>query len=140
VDLPRYHRLRGAYYRLEGRRCRACGEVAFPPRPACRACRSTDLEPYRLCGRGTVYSFTEMAQAPAGFPPPHLMALVQLEEGPLVAAQLTDLDPERIAVGLPVEMVTRRLQERGRHGYLVYGYKFRPRLAATGAEPSAAPI
>jgi len=43
-----------------------------------------------------------------------------------VTAQLTDVDPEDVAIGLPVEMVTRRLQEQGAHGYLVYGYKFRP--------------
>ena len=133
MDLPRYHRLRGAYYRLEGRRCRACGVEQFPPRPACSACRSTDLEPYRFSGRGTVYSYTEMAQAPAGFSPPFLMALVQLDEGPIVAAQLTDVEPEAIAIGMPVEMVTRRLQERGPRGYLVYGYKFRPPLQPAGA-------
>jgi uncharacterized OB-fold protein len=132
VDLPRYHRLRAAYYRLEGRRCRACGALQFPPRASCSACGAADLEPHRFSGRGTVYSFTEMAQAPAGFAPPHLMALVQLEEGPIVAAQLTDVEAEEIAIGLPVEMVTRRLQERGPRGYLVYGYKFRPRLVAAG--------
>jgi uncharacterized OB-fold protein len=27
-----------------------------------------------------------------------------------------------------VEMVTRRIQEKGPRGYLVYGYKFRPVL------------
>gem|GEM_PF-4082825 len=33
---------------------------------------------------------------------------------------------------MPVEMVTRRLQERGgEQGYLVYGYKFRPVLAGS---------
>jgi hypothetical protein len=30
-------------------------------------------------------------------------------------------------------MVTRRIQEHGPHGYLVYGYKFRPALAVRKA-------
>ena len=126
MDLPRYHRLRGAYYRLEGRRCTGCGAVAFPPRPACRGCGGRELEVHALAPRGRVHSFTEMATAPRGFDPPHLMALVELEDGPIIAAQLTDIDPEDIAIGMEVEMVTRRIQEKGPHGYLVYGYKFRP--------------
>jgi uncharacterized OB-fold protein len=51
-----------------------------------------------------------------------------LEEGPLVTAQLTDVDSEDVAIGMPVEMVTRRLREDGKQGVIVYGYKFRPRL------------
>ncbi len=132
MDLPRYHRLRPAYYRLEGSRCRACGEVQFPPRTVCRHCRGRDLEPRRLSGRGTVHSFTEMATAAAGFPPPYLMALVELEEGIKLAAQLTDVGPGEIEIGMPVEMVTRRLREQGSRGYLVYGYKFRPLLPRSG--------
>ena len=61
------------------------------------------------------------------------MALVELEEGPVVAAQLTDVEPGEIEIGMPVEMVTRRIQEQGPHGLLVYGYKFRPRLVAEPA-------
>jgi uncharacterized OB-fold protein len=56
------------------------------------------------------------------------VALVRLEEGPLVTAQLTDVEAADVHVGLPVEMVTRRLQEKGPEGLIVYGYKFRPRL------------
>ena len=129
MDLARYHRLRAAYYRLEGQRCLACETVQFPSRPACRRCRARALEPYRLSGRGAVHSYAEVAQAPRGFSAPYLVALVALEEGPRVAAQLTDVDAGDVTIGMPVEMVTRRIQERGPHGYLVYGYKFRPVLA-----------
>jgi scaffold protein (connect acetoacetyl-CoA thiolase and HMG-CoA synthase) len=126
VDLARYHRLRSPYYRLEGQRCASCRAVQFPPRASCRRCRGRGLDPYALSGRGTVYAHAEIAQAPKGFNGPYLVALVQLDEGILVTAQLTDVDPDDVAIGLPVEMVTRRLQEQGPQGYLVYGYKFRP--------------
>jgi uncharacterized OB-fold protein len=126
MELARYHRLRAPYYRLEGQRCCACGKVQFPPRPACRACGQATLEPHRLSGRGTVYSHAEVGQAPRGFAAPYVVALVRLEEGLLVTAQLTDVEASEVTIGLPVEMVTRRLQEQGSQGYLVYGYKFRP--------------
>jgi len=71
-----------------------------------------------------------VATAPQGFSGPYLVALVELAEGVRVTAQLTDVDPDEVEIGMPVEMVTRRLQERGprEQGYLVYGYKFRPVL------------
>jgi uncharacterized OB-fold protein len=131
MDLPRYHRLTSAYYRLEGQRCKECDAVQFPPRGACGACSQKSLETYRFSGRGTVYSFAEVAQAPKGFAAPYVVALVELEEGVRVTAQLTDVDADEVEIGMPVEMVTRRLQEKGPHGYLVYGYKFRPVLATT---------
>lgn len=130
MDLPRYHRLRSAYYRLEGRRCTACEAVQFPPRDRCEKCRETNLEPHCLSGRGKVYAHAEVSQAPRGFTAPYVVAMIELEEGMKVTAQLTDVESRDVAVGLPVEMVTRRLQEKGERGYLVYGYKFRPRLAA----------
>jgi uncharacterized OB-fold protein len=54
------------------------------------------------------------------------VALVRLAEGPLVTAQLTDVDAGNVSVGMPVEMVTRVLREDGERGMMVYGYKFRP--------------
>jgi uncharacterized OB-fold protein len=57
---------------------------------------------------------------------PYVVALVRLAEGPLVAAQLTDVEGEKIEIGMPVEMVTRRLRDDGDKGTIIYGYKFRP--------------
>jgi hypothetical protein len=57
------------------------------------------------------------------------VALVKLEEGPLVTAQLTDLEGQKVEIGTPVEMVTRKLRNDGdERGMIVYGYKFRPVL------------
>jgi uncharacterized protein len=129
MDLPRYHRLRAAYHRLEGQRCAACAAIHFPPRPAggrCRDCGGRELTPHRLAGRGTVDSFSELAQAPSGFEAPYVVALVRLAEGMLVTAQLTDVEARDVTIGLEVEMVTRRLQQVGDEGPVVYGFKFRP--------------
>jgi uncharacterized OB-fold protein len=133
MDLPRFHRLRPAYYRLEGQMCSSCGAIQFPCRMVCSSCGGNELKHHRLLGRGTVHSYSEVAQTPDGFEPPHLMALVRLEEGVVVAAQLTDVDPDDIEIGMPVEMVTRRIKDHGPQGLLVYGYKFRPALSRRAA-------
>jgi len=77
-----------------------------------------------------VYSYTVVYDAPSGYDGyvPYPAALVRLDEGPLVAAQLTDVDIDEAYIGMPVEMVTRRLREHGESGLIVYGYKFRPKL------------
>ncbi len=47
----------------------------------------------------------------------------------MVTAQLTDLDQKPVEIGMPVEMVTRRMRDDGNErGIIVYGYKFRPVL------------
>ena len=60
---------------------------------------------------------------------PYTIALVKLEDGPIVTAQLTDVGPDEVHIGMPVEMVTRKLREEGPEGQIIYGYKFRPRIA-----------
>jgi len=66
---------------------------------------------------------------------PYLIGMVRLEEGPLVSAQLADADGVDLTIGMPVEMVARRLRDADEHGYIVYGYKFRPLLRETRRQP-----
>ena len=89
-----------------------------------------ELEGQIFPGRGTVYSFTTVYDAPADFESqaPYVLALVQLEQGPILVAQLTDLGDTPVEIGLPVEMVTRKLRTDGKDGVILYGYKFRPLL------------
>lgn len=128
ADVPRNWRLREQRYRLQGTRCPGCGDLHFPPREICPQCRSRDLEPHVLTGRGTVYSHTTVYQAPEGFEGyvPYVVALIDLEEGPRITAQLTDVDVAQVEIGMPVEMVVRKWSEQGEQGMIVYGYKFRP--------------
>jgi|GEM_PF-915058 hypothetical protein len=78
-------------------------------------------------GKGQIYSYTVVQEAPAGFEgnAPYVLALVQLDEGPVLTAQITDLDDTPLAIGDRVEMVTRKLTTEGERGVIVYGYKFR---------------
>jgi uncharacterized OB-fold protein len=83
-----------------------------------------------LSGRGEVYSFTTMYNVPQGYDEqkPYTVALVKLDDGPMVTAQLTDVAPADLKIGMKVEMVTRKLREDGPEGQIIYGYKFRPVL------------
>jgi uncharacterized OB-fold protein len=95
-------------------------------------CKQTELVGLKrnLSGLGEVYSFTTMYNAPQGFDEqkPYTVALVKLDDGPMVTAQLTDVDHDQVNIGMRVEMVTRKLREDGSEGQIVYGYKFRPLL------------
>ncbi|MGC9467937.1 MAG: Zn-ribbon domain-containing OB-fold protein [Anaerolineae bacterium] len=124
-------RLRGQRYRLQGEVCEHCGAAIFPPRDICPECRQPAKTPHTMSGKGEVTTFSTVYYAPEGFEEyaPYTVALVKLEEGPVVTAQLTDVPPDEVTVGMPVEMVTRRLRTHGEEGTIVYGYKFRPRLA-----------
>lgn len=130
MDLAKHWRQKASRYRLEGQRHRMTGEVRFPARPAAPGEDSAAWEPFVLSGKGEIYSFTVLRQAPTGFEwaAPYPVALVRLVEGPLITAQLTDCAEADLQIGLPVEMVTRRLKDTGADGLMVYGYKFRPLL------------
>lgn len=88
-------------------------------------------ERFAFAGTGEIYSYTVIQEAPAGYDgqAPYVLALVKLDEGPVITAQITDLDGEPIAIGDRVEMVTRKLTTEGERGVIIYGYKFRKLLA-----------
>ncbi len=132
MEIARHWRLRQQRYALVGEVCPHCDAKIFPPRDVCPHCGGEARNQYAFSGKGEVYSYTRMTDAPAGFDEsaPYTVALIKLVEGPLVTAQLTDLGDKPVEIGMPVEMVTRKLREDGdERGMLVYGYKFRPVLA-----------
>lgn len=132
MEIARHWRLKSQRYGLVGEVCPHCEVKIFPPRDLCPDCGQEAREPFAFSGRGEVYSYAPVKDAPAGFEGnvPYTVALVRLEEGPMVTAQLTDLGERTPMIGMPVEMVTRKLRSDGERGMLVYGYKFRPSLAA----------
>ena len=131
MNVARYWRTAKTRYGLVGETCRVCGEPIFPPRDLCPHCTEAGQDLRTFGGKGEVYSFSHVNDAPAGYTEyqPYTVALIKLEEGPLLTAQLTDVDESDVHIGMPVEMVTRKLKDEGENGMIVYGYKFRPVLA-----------
>ncbi|MCB8978837.1 MAG: Zn-ribbon domain-containing OB-fold protein [Ardenticatenaceae bacterium] len=135
MEVSRHWRLQEQRYKLVGETCDSCGVKLFPPRDVCLECQAPAYELYTFTGLGEIYSFTTIYDAPAGFEhsAPYTVALVKLEEGPIVTAQLTDVDESELSIGQPVEMVTRKLRTDGEEGMIVYGYKFRPIFSTVAA-------
>jgi len=134
MEVARHWRLKKQRYAMVGEECPHCKHKIFPPRDICPDCGKEARDLYHFSGRGEVYSFTTVYDAPAGYEQsaPYTVAMIRLDEGPLVTAQLTDLGPEGVKVGAPVEMVTRKLRDDGdERGMILYGYKFRPVLGAS---------
>ena len=131
MEVPRNWRLKLQRYGLAGEVCPHCDGKIFPPRDVCPHCGGEARDVYTFSGQGEVYSYTIMRDAPLGFEgtTPYAVAIVKLEEGPMLTAQLTDIDERDVEIGMPVEMVTRRLRSDGdERATIVYGYKFRPVL------------
>lgn len=128
MDLAKHWRQQAARYRLEGQRHRESGEVRFPADPARPGETGDDWEAYALSGAGSIYSFSVVHQTIDGYEQPYILAMVALDEGPLITAQLTDCEAQEVSIGMPVEMVTRKLRDLGPDGLIVYAYKFRPKL------------
>ena len=95
--------------RLVVQRCRECSYFNHPPRPACDACQSQQLQFEPVSGQGTIYSFTVMHQPNvAGFENqiPYINILVELEEQPLLfmVSNLPASDLDKIKIGGQVEV------------------------------------
>jgi uncharacterized OB-fold protein len=136
MEIPRHWRLKQQRYGLVGEICPHCEVKIFPPRDVCPNCGGEAKAQYALSGKGEVFSYTTIYEPPAGYDEnaPYTVALIKLEEGPIITAQLTDLGSEPVEIGMPVEMVTRKLRtDDAERGIIVYGYKFRPVMAHTTA-------
>lgn len=110
--------------RLDAHRCVKCGLVVFPPslRPICRRCHSSDWETYRLPRKGRVYTYCVNNYTPVGFPKQVIHILADLEDGTRYWAPASEMRPEEVTIGTPVQLVLRRFTQD--EGALVYGMKF----------------
>jgi uncharacterized OB-fold protein len=124
----RYWREIPQRYRFEAEKCRACGAVAFPPRPICPACGGRQFDPVRLAESGKLLTYTIIRVAPAGFEDqsPFALGIAELEDGVKLTAQVVDCDFAALKVGLRVRLEFRRISEDGPAGIIHYGYKFVP--------------
>lgn len=91
--------------RLLIQRCRDCSRLRHPPRPMCPWCQSLAWDAVEASGRGRVYSFV-MPHHPR-FPfmeYPYVVALVELEEGTRIVANIVGAIPEEVTSGMTVHV------------------------------------
>ena len=144
TQAPRFWRSIDQRYNLEGVKCGNCAEVIFPARTLCPKCRHLSvgkLQPFRFSGEGTVDTFTVVHSPPHGYElqAPYVMAIVKLEEGPRLTAQIVDAPEDTVKVGMRVHKVFRRINQDGESGVIHYGYKFAPVRGPGAGGKAAAP-
>src|SRR3989338_7781052 len=114
-------------YCLIGTSCETCKTNYFPPRLICPKCRRKGkMVDKQYSGIGKVYAYTLVNVPPSGFEieAPYVLALIELEEGPHLTAQVVDCEEKDMKIGSPVRMVFRKIQESGPQGLIHYGFKF----------------
>ncbi len=89
-------------------RCSACGHYQFYPRTFCTECMQREPEWVQASGRGTVETWTivrrPVSEAYAA-DTPYVIALIRLDEGPVMMSQVSDCDPEGVHSGMRVEVI-----------------------------------
>ena len=85
-------------------KCKGCGLLRHPPRPMCGACQSLEWEGVPSAGSGTVYSYTVLHHPKIpGYEFPLAVALIDLEEGTRIVANVAGCEPDALEVGMQVE-------------------------------------
>jgi uncharacterized protein len=111
--LPALNEMNGYFWtsgrdgRLRILRCQACGHYIHPYAAACPTCRSDDLEPEPVSGRGVVTSVTINHQPWfPHVPTPYVVALVELEEQHDIrlVTNLLTCPVEDVRAGMAVEV------------------------------------
>jgi 3-hydroxy-3-methylglutaryl CoA synthase len=98
---------------LKGQRCNRCGGLQFPLQRVCERCfAKDDFERVRLAdrtGKVVTYTFDFFFPTPE---PPTIVTITDVD-GARVHLQLVDVRPEDVKIGMPVELVFRRIHQVG---------------------------
>ena len=91
-------------------KCGNCDTPFFFPRIICPHCHSRNIGWMQASGKGTLYSFQIAYRAlnpHFKIPPPYVLAMVELEEGPRIMSNLINIeaDPAVVKIGMAVEVV-----------------------------------
>jgi uncharacterized OB-fold protein len=87
-------------------RCTSCGQLQHYPRVMCTQCAG-EPEWQQVSGRGTVHTFTIIRQnyaKPFRELLPYAVAMIELDEGPMLMSNVTDCDVDDMRIGMAVEV------------------------------------
>jgi uncharacterized OB-fold protein len=93
--------------------CAGCGHRQFYPRAMCTNCAG-DTEWKQASGRGIIHTYTVIRQnwaMPFRELQPYVVAMIELEEGPRMMTNVTDVAIEDVRVGLPVECYVVKVED-----------------------------
>jgi hypothetical protein len=105
--------------------------VFLGAREVCASCGARDgLAPKRLANTGTLYVYTIVHRSFPGVAVPYVSAIVDLDGGGTLKGNLIHVDPspEKIRMGMPVEVVYKVAPTKDREGNEYLSYFFQPRV------------
>ena len=120
---------------LEGQRCRKCSAIFLGERETCASCGTRDqLEPQKLANTGTLYVYSIVHRSFPGIEVPYVSAIVDLDGGGTVKGNLINVepDPEKVTMGMPVEVIYQVAPRKDRDGNEYLTYYFQPRAKESG--------
>ena len=88
--------------------CTECGALYFDRRNACAKCGGRAFDRRPLPNEGEVRSFTIVHRAAPGVPTPYVSAIVDLDGGGVVKANVVNVEPspQQVRLGMPVKLTT----------------------------------
>ena len=94
-------------------KCNDCSDNYFPPRPFCPKCGSRSVQEFQASGKGSLYSYVINHLPSAGFTPPFVIAVVELEEGPRLMSNIVECEqtPEALELDMPLEVTFEKLND-----------------------------
>lgn len=130
---PPTHRTAAYKYGFVGHRCEECGTVHLPAVRVCVNCKAVDrmieVPMSEQSGKVATFTIDYLAYSPS---PPVIAVVVDLDGGGRFGCELTDADPDGVAIGDRIEMTFRRIVTAG--GIHNYFWKARPLAGLTGKE------
>lgn len=96
---------------LRLQRCADCGHLRYPISTICPRCLSAEAAWTALSGRGTVQSYIVFERAyheAWADQVPYVVALIELDEGPVLVSNVVGVQPPAVRVGQPVTVTFAR--------------------------------
>lgn len=93
---------------LVANECRSCGALFFDRRNACASCGGAEFGLRRLASEGVVRAFTIVHRATPEVTVPYVSAIIDLDGGGVVKANIVGVDPvpEQVTLGMKVALTT----------------------------------
>ncbi|MCY4658084.1 MAG: Zn-ribbon domain-containing OB-fold protein [Gammaproteobacteria bacterium] len=94
-------------------RCKDCGTVYFPPRAFCPTTGSGEVEIFKASGKAKLVSYMINHRQHPSFHGPYAIAVVQLEEGPMMMTNIVNCEqtPEALQLDMDLEVVFEKVND-----------------------------
>lgn len=93
---------------LRVQQCTDCGNIQFYPRVICANCMGNNIEWISSTGMGKIVSFSIVRRAVSKAyegDVPYVVALIELDEGPVMMTNIIQCEIEEVEIGLAVTVV-----------------------------------